>query len=69
MPKPKPTSEFLSPREVAGKWNVSDRHIRTLITRGEFPNAMRLGTAKSSPLRIPIRDVELFEDRSRLNQN
>ena len=68
-PKPKPTSEFLAPREVAGKWNVSDRHIRKLITRGEFPGAIRLGTARSSPLRIPVRDVEVFEARSRLNQN
>ena len=70
MPQPKPTSEFLAPREVADRWHVSDRHIRNLIARGEFPNVMRLGTARSSPLRIPARDVELFEDRSRLkNQN
>ena len=48
---------FLSPKEVAARWNCSARHVRRLCAGGELP-AMRLG---ASSWRISVSAVEAYE--------
>ena len=46
----------LSPRQVAKRWNCSERSIRRLIGKGDLP-AFRI----CSLLRIRVEDVESYE--------
>lgn len=50
----------LTPRDLAARWQCSERHVRNLIASGELP-AFRLG---GKLLRIRMEDVEAFERQS-----
>lgn len=50
-------SNVLSPRTLAVRWGVSERHVRNMIARGEIPSFRPGGKL----LRIRLTDVEAYE--------
>jgi len=52
---------YLTTREVCDRISVHHQTVRGWLARGEFPNAMQL----NRNWRIPLSDVEAFEDRCR----
>jgi len=57
------TTSYLSTPEAAQRFDVTTKTITRWIQAGEFPNAYRLSSAKKSPYRIPLADIEAYEDR------
>ncbi|MCP4605077.1 MAG: helix-turn-helix domain-containing protein [Proteobacteria bacterium] len=52
----------LTAKEVATRLNVTPRAIQDWVRRGYFPNAYKVGPGKTSPYRIPEKDVVAFEE-------
>jgi excisionase family DNA binding protein len=50
-------TNVLTPAQVANRWQVSERHVRNMVARGELPG-VRLG---GKLLRIRLADVEAIE--------
>lgn len=56
--------ETLSTREAAERLGVTQQSIARWIKQGAFPNVFRLNPdAKRPTYRIPISDIEAFEER------
>jgi len=56
----------LSTREAANRLGISIVTLRDWLRKGRFPNHYHLDPeAKSSHIRIPVRDVEAIEARRR----
>ena len=53
------TNHFLSVAEVAQQLGVTDATVRRYVASGALP-AVKLGDAKTSPLRIPRVSVENY---------
>lgn len=50
-------------KEVATRLNVTSRAIQDWVRQGYFPNAYKVGPGKTSPYRIPEKDVVAFEEK------
>lgn len=58
-------SKDLSIREVADLTGMHPKTVARLTRRGVFPNAYKAGAgSKTSPVRIPVRDVEAYRARA-----
>jgi len=51
--------------QVAKRMECSETTVSRWTLAGNFPNAFKRGTGKTSPYRIPVSDVEAFEKRLR----
>ena len=41
--------DYMSAKEAAGKWNISDRRVRTLCSQGKIPGAIKTGKSYQIP--------------------
>jgi excisionase family DNA binding protein len=58
------STKDLSIREVAEQLGLHPKTVARLVHTGAFPNAYKAGSgAKTSPIRIPLRDVEAYRSR------
>jgi len=55
------SKEYLTPDQAAERFDVTGKTIRRWIHLGYFPNAYQLSTAKRSPYRIPMDDIDAFD--------
>ncbi len=53
---------FLTIKQLAERWQVSEDSVRRLIANGGLP-AINLGTGKHKMLRVAQDDVDAFEER------
>lgn len=56
--------EYLTPREVASKLNLSTDTVYTMLREGELP-AIRLGAGKRQVWRIPVLEFRRYLDAIR----
>jgi predicted DNA-binding transcriptional regulator AlpA len=57
-------SKDYSIREVADLTGMHPKTVARLARQGVFPHAYKAGTgSKTSPVRIPLRDVEAYRSR------
>lgn len=64
-----PDQAFMSTLEVAKRLGLhSQQTVYRLVSDGEFPGAIKIGSSQSSQIRIPVGDFEAFIERSRIDQ-
>ena len=62
-------SKVLTTRQAAERLGATPKAVGDWVKAGEFPNAYRLNPgAPKSPFRIPVKDIEDFEQRRRVIQ-
>jgi hypothetical protein len=52
---------LLKPRDLSARWNITVATLKLWRKFGSGPEYLKLGTAKNSPVRYQIKDVEEFE--------
>jgi predicted DNA-binding transcriptional regulator AlpA len=53
--------EFLTPQQLADRWNISRVWLYTLKRRGAVPKYRKLGVSANARITFPIDEVEKFE--------
>lgn len=56
-------THYLTPAQLASRWKMARGSIDNMRNRGEGPCYVKLGTAKSSPVRYLLSDVEEYEKK------
>ena len=45
--------EYMTTKQAAEKWGISDRRVRTLCTEGKIAGAMKVGKSYRIPFNVP----------------
>ena len=53
-------SDLLTPKEVAARLRVSTDTLETWRAKRQGPKWIKLGTAKTAPIRYRVSDIEAF---------
>jgi predicted DNA-binding transcriptional regulator AlpA len=56
-----PIDGYMTPLQVAKRFQMGRTWIYRRVAEGAFPNAKKFGNARGQPIRIPISDVEAYE--------